>query len=327
MPITNNHDIPLTLAVWMLHDDYDYVSDPNYISATRLLKPTRQIILGSRVPPQDTVEDVDDYTARAVGRALHDSIEKVWKTAYEIPLQKMGYPQSVIDKIKVNPTDDEIDEDTIAIHIEQRETREIRGMTVGGKFDMVADGLLQDNKSTSAYTWVYGGRDTEHQLQGSIYNWLDAGRPDKGLKRRITEDFIQINYVFTDWQKMLARGNPAYPQKRAEKKQIGLMTEADTEKWILDKLMDINVNWHVPEDQLPECNEEDLWLPDPQFKYYADPTKTTGRSTKNFDNLSEANDFMATKGKGIVVAVQGEPKRCGFCAAFDICTQKDRYFT
>ena len=50
MIITNNHGISLPLAVWLLHDDYDYVKDENYISATSLLKSTKQIILSKRIP-------------------------------------------------------------------------------------------------------------------------------------------------------------------------------------------------------------------------------------------------------------------------------------
>ena len=46
---TNNADIDLSVAVWLAHDDYDYVTKPNYISVTTLIKPIRQIILRGRV--------------------------------------------------------------------------------------------------------------------------------------------------------------------------------------------------------------------------------------------------------------------------------------
>ena len=62
---------------------------------------------------------------------------------------------------------------------------------------------------------------------------------------------------------------------------------------------------------------------------HPDPAKANdpaARSTKNFDNLAEANAFKAEKGKGVVVTKLGEPKACEYCPAFDICKQKDAYF-
>ena len=47
--MSNNAGIDLAAALWLAHDDYDYVDKPNYISVTTLIKPIRQIILGMRV--------------------------------------------------------------------------------------------------------------------------------------------------------------------------------------------------------------------------------------------------------------------------------------
>jgi hypothetical protein len=318
--ITNNSDISLSLAVWLLHDEYDYVSEPNYISATSLMKPLRQIILPRRVAPELRQVDVSDFIARALGHSLHDSIEKAWKTGYQRSLALMGYPENVIKKVKINPEPSELQPGDIPIYLEQRATKKVGKWTVGGKFDMVAEGIVHDNKSTSAYTWVYGGRDDEHKLQGSLYRWLN---PDK-----ITEDFIRINYIFTDWQKAQARQNPNYPQKRVESKDIELSTPEEIQRWVEWKLQLIEKYWNSPEKDIPNCTDEELWMSDPAFKYYADPSKTSGRSTKNFDSLAEANSHMASKGgKGIVLTVPGMPKRCDYCDAFAACTQKDKYFS
>ena len=52
-----------------------------------------------------------------------------------------------------------------------------------------------------------------------------------------------------------------------------------------------------------------------------------GRSTKNFDSMAEAKAHLSEKGhKGVIKIIPGEVKRCGYCAAYDICTQKDEYF-
>lgn len=338
MTITNKGDIPLGLAVWLLHDEYDYVQEPNYISVTSLMKPIRHIILPPRVPKEMQQSDVSDFVARALGHSLHDSIEKAWKKGYKRSLKLMGYPDSAIERILINPTPEELSKvkDPIPVYLEQRAFRKIKVgntiYTIGGKFDMTADGILHDNKSTTAYTWLYGTRDDEHKLQGSLYRWLDReGFNDAKCEeplgiQRITEDFIRINYIFTDWQKMSAKQNPNYPQSRILYKDIPLMSDAEMEAWISWKIGLVEQYKNTPESQLPECTDEELWRSAPQYKYYSDPTKTNGRSTKNFDDPKEARDHCNEKGKGIVIAQPGEVKRCGYCNAFPICTQKDRYF-
>ncbi len=77
---------------------------------------------------------------------------------------------------------------------------------------------------------------------------------------------------------------------------------------------------------------QELWRSATSYKYYRDPTKTQGRSSKNFDNLADAQSHKATKGKGqgVIVTVPGKVKACcsGYCDSCDsflICSQKDAY--
>jgi len=320
MAITNNHGVSLALAVWLVNDDYDYNPDENYISVTGLMRPLRQIILPSRVGNKRDV-DVTELAAKAMGNSLHDSIEKAWVKNYIRNLKKLGYSDEIIRRVYINPTDEELaaNPDAIPVYLEQRATRNLGKWTIGGKFDMVAEGIVQDNKSTSAWTWVYGGRDGDHKLQGSLYKWLNPGK--------ITEDFIRINYIFTDWSKA-SLVNPKYPRHRVESKDIPLLDVTESEDWMTEKLSLVEKYMEAPEKEIPECTDEELWMSDPEYKYYADPAKTAGRSTKNFDSLPEARAFMATKaGKGVIKTIPGEPKRCGYCDAFEACSQKDKYFS
>lgn len=324
--ITNNSDISLELAVWLLHDEYDYIKEEKYISVTGLMKPIRQIIIPPRLPPEEYQEDVSDYIARALGHSLHGSIEKAWTVGYAHSLRKLGYPQNIIDLVRINPTDEErkSNPDIIPVFLEQREIREFNGFRIGGKFDMVTEGIVKDTKSTSVWNWVKGTRDEEHQIQGSLYRWLDAGRD----MPRITEDHMRVNYIFTDWQGYMTKTNPNYPQKRVAHKDIPLLTLNQTEEWIRHKLNEIQKHYDTPEFMLPECTDEELWLSEPKFAYYSDPSKTDGRSTKNFPSLREANQHQSEKGKGIVITTPGTPKRCEqYCNAFNGCSQKDKYFS
>lgn len=324
--ITNVGGISLALAVWILHDEYDYIDEENYISVTGLMKPLRQIILPQRIPPEKRVLDVQDFTASALGKAIHDSVEKAWLKDPESKLRKLGIPEAVISRVMVNPSPEAVlsNPDLIAIYLEQRAFRSFRGYTIGGKFDMVAEGIVQDNKSTSAFAWTGGTRDNDHRLQLSLYRWLDAGQKH----RRITEDYGIINYVFTDWSKMMARNNPQYPQKRVEQKQLSLLSVEETERYVINKLALIDQYMNVPEAEIPHCSDEELWRSEPKYKYFSDPAKAAipgSRSTKNFDSLSEANLHLSQMGKGTVLTVPGEVKRCGYCPAFEGCSQKDQY--
>ena len=320
MKFTNETGIPLALAVWLLHDDYDHINEENYISVTSLMKPIKQTILGARVGKLDQSMDISTLIASSLGTALHDSIEKAWLKDHKGALRKLGYPANVVDRVLVNPTKEQLAavEDPIAIYMEQRKFRKVDGWTIGGKFDLVMDGVIQDYKSTSAYSWVYGGKDEDHRQQLSLYRWLNP--------EIITEDFGQINYIFTDWQKSAAANNPNYPQKRLECKALTLHSAEDMEAWVKNRLRTLGAKWNEPEKNLPECTDEELWRSDPKFKYYKDPTNTKGRSTKNFESSAEANAFRAEKGVGVVITIQGEPKRCAYCAAFELCSQKDKYF-
>lgn len=320
MALTNKSDIPLSLAVWLASDDYDYSDDPKEISVTTLMKPIKQIVLGARVDPNTLSQDIEGYIPSRLGTAIHDSIEKSWKEHYQEALTKLGYPKAIISRIRINPSDEELKEsDVIPVYVEQRTKKEIDGFIVSGKFDFVIEGALEDFKSTSTYTYQMGNKDGDYCLQGSMYRWLN---PDK-----ITEETMKIQFIFTDFQPLRAKTEAAkrYPPSRLLSYPIKLMSIPETESYIRNKLGQIKRLFNAPESELPECTDEDLWVAPPVYKYYKNPNNTT-RSTKNYDNAYEANEHKRKDGDvGIVVEVKGEVKACRYCAAFPVCKQKDAY--
>lgn len=319
MKITNNQDISLPMAIWLLADDYDYIDNPNYISVTTLMKPIKQIVLAQRVPAESKGFDLSDLIASRMGTALHDSIEKAINTNMPKALRLLGYPKDTISKILVNPTPEQVSlvQHPIVLWTEQRTMKDVGKWTLGGKFDLVADGIIQDYKSTSAYSWMYGNRNEDHRLQLSIYKWLNQDK--------ITEDYGIINYIFTDWMKSSAAQNPKYPPSRLMSKTLVLTEPRLIQTWVESKLALLDKYSEADEKDMPECTSEELWMSEPAYKYYANADKTDGKSTKNFDTLHEANLHRATKNVGIVKTILGEPKRCGYCPAFEVCKQKDRY--
>lgn len=292
--------IPLPLQVWLMHDDYDYGRADNYISATQLLQPTRSLVLARRMPEPDEI-DLHKLIAPKMGNALHDSIEAVWKVPafWQAAMIRLGYPAKVFTNMDVR--------------IEQRTSRKLDNWLIGGKFDMVLDGNLFDFKSTSVWTWINGDKDEDYQLQGSIYKWLNP--------ELITSDDLTICFIFTDWSQKDAAYKENYPSSRIKQKSIPLLSEAQIERFMKKKLKDIEKNIPLNQNEMVQCTNEELWRTAPKFKYYASGD-ITKRATKVFDTASEAAKYKAAQGKGTVLMVPGEPKRCRYCYAAPICEQR-----
>lgn len=318
MKLTNNHNISLATAVWLATSEYDYVNEPNYISVTTLMKPVRQLALRGRDEIEQVSIDVTDFLAARMGHAFHDSIERAWVNNASGALAMLGYPEKVCQNIVVNPSEEYVkyNPDCIPVYMEKRTIRSFMGKKIGGKFDFVADGMVQDFKSTSTYAWTKGSKDEDYILQGSLYRWLN---PDI-----ITEDIMRINFIFKDWNKNQAKSDKDYPQHPVCHKDLKLMSLEETEQWVKNKIRLIDQYKNAPDEQIPECSDKDLWRSDPVYKYYSDPSKVGGKSTKNFDNLHEANMFKVEKGKGVVLTVPGEARRCEYCDVRHGCKQRER---
>jgi len=327
-PYTNKNNYGMSIAVWLASDTYDqHIGEKPYISATALLKPIRIIVLSKRIAAMAGTDiavepmDIDRLVASSMGTALHDNIETAWKQNYRQGLRNLGIDSNTINLVRINPTDLELSQypDTIPVYIEQRVTKEINGYIIGGKYDFIGDGTLEDFKSMGVYSFLKGDKDDEQRKQGSIYRWLN---PDI-----IKKDYMLIQHLLTDWSKLdaMIKKGKGYPQKRIMSKKLQLMSLEDTEAWILDRLNTIISLDHVPEAELPECTKEELWQDDTIYKYYKNPLSTK-RSTGNYDNSTEAFARLHTDGDvGIVKEIHGKIKRCGYCPAFEICTQKDAY--
>lgn len=314
----NVSEVPLALAVFLASDFYDHDDDPNTISATTLLKPLRQIILPTRIPPGEGLVNLADMMNSRMGTAIHDGIEKAWMTNYRGAMEAIGLPQRIIDRIAINPSDEALasNPDLIPVYMEQRLSRQLGKWKITGKFDFIGEGKVQDFKSTSTFTYKKQTGAEKYTQQGSIYRWLDPVK--------IHQDRMEIHYIFTDWKGAQAKTDPSYPPKRFHTQAFELMSLSETEAFIRRKLELIEQYWDAPEEEIPECDDSELWRSEPVFKYYKNPDKTA-RSTKNFTTKPEAYAFMAEQGNvGIVKEVPGQVTACKYCPAFITCAQKDR---
>jgi hypothetical protein len=311
---TNKTGIPLALAVWLARDEYDH--NDKAISATGLIRPLKQIVLGTRVPAGEEA-DIKSVIAARIGTSIHNAIEQSWVSHYEEAMAALGYPAQVIDRVKINPDPKDLEPNDLPIYLELRTQKDIMGHTISGKFDFVGEGRVQDFKTTSAFTYINKSNDEKYILQGSIYRWLNP--------EIITSNTMSIQFVFLDWSQIKANIDPKYPQSRCLQYDLPLKSLAETESYIKTKLSQIDRYISYPEQDIPECTSEDLWRKAPVFKYYKNPAKLT-RSTKNFDNIMDANNRLATdKNVGIVKEVKGEVVACRYCPALTICKQKNNY--
>lgn len=312
----NVSEVPLALAVFLASDDYDYIDDPHTISTTTLLKPLRQIILASRVPEGEALPKLADMMKLRMGSAIHGGIEHSWKNNYRDAMSALGLPARVIDKVRINPLDQDLTDDVIPIYVEDvRFKRKLGKWTITGKADFIGDGRVQDFKSTSVFVYMKQTNALKFTQQGSIYRWLDP--------KKITQDEMDIHYIFTDHKASMVRSDPNYPPRPFLQQRYPLMSLRETERFIANKLALIEQYWDAPEDDIPLCDPDELWRSEPVFKYYKNPDKTA-RSTKNYDTKQEAMlRFIEDGSKGLVKEVPGQVTACKYCNAFSVCSQKD----
>ena len=307
-------NIPLAVAVFLASDKYEYNDDPFTISVTTLMRPIRQIVLSSRTSKMGGLINIMGQAKSSIGAAIHDGIEDAWVNNYRVALDALGYPEKVIERIRINPKPEDLTGEVIPIYLEQRVNKQVGKWTVSGKFDFVGEGIVQDFKSTSTYTYTSQSNAEKYPLQGSLYRWLNPGI--------ITEDYMLIHYIFTDWKAGLSWGEK-YPSEPVLSQKFMMHSISETEAYVKNKLDQLELALNADEKSLPLCSDEDLWRSDPVFKYYRNPEKTK-RSTKNFDNHNDAMAHQANEGNvGIVIEKPGQVKACAYCAGFALCTQKD----
>ena len=313
--LTNNNNIDLAMAVFLATDFYDGIVADNAISVTTLLKPTKAIILAKRV--QGIMEaDIASKIPSAFGTALHDAIEKAWLHEPQEAMRMLGYPERVVEGVRVNPTTE--DEDAIDVFLEQRVSKEFRGFLINGKYDMIMDGKIHDYKTTGTYTWIKDTNKDKYIKQASLYRWLN---PEK-----ISNHEVRINFIFTDWSKLGYIKSPkTYPAMRIMHRDYKLDSIQDTERWVIAKLKEIADLHDADEGDMPRCTPADLWQGDPVYKYYKDANNRK-RSNGNFSSPMEAErKRRESGGMGVVIPVYDTPKACLYCDAITACKQAQSY--
>ena len=318
--LRNDTGVSLLMAVWLAaNNGYDLVPAPNLISATSLLDPIKCTVLtkrvdASKVTTTSAMGDVMDSLPSKVGTAVHTSVETAWLTSHKQALLTLGYPEEVVNNFKVNPAPGEEAEHNV--YLELRTNKDLDGWVVSGKFDAVVFGQLCDVKNTKVYTYIKGTNNEKWAMQGSIYRWL---RPDI-----ITEDTVQIEYVFNDWDEYKVKSTANYPPRKVMSVRLPLTSIVETEIWIKNRIKELVQALPLSQDQLPTCTKRETWQDSSVFAYY----KKAGaaKATKLFDNSAEAHARKtADGGTGTVTERKAVPKFCNYCNGRSICKQREGY--
>lgn len=306
---TNVHNISLLMSVWLAHDTYDMVPATKKISVTTLLKSPRQTILKSRLTGSDTASDVSELINARLGQSIHKGVEDAWAEPHAA-LRALGYPEKVVEKVIVNPT--EWAKDDFPVWIELRTEKPLAGWTVSGESDAILRGAVHDIKSTGIFAYTSGSNNEKYRLQMSLYRWLNQDK--------VTEDMGYIEYYFKDWDKLESGYKANYPPFPVYQQPIPLLSVSATEQYARKKIGELEVYWDEPETSIPLCSAEDLWQSKPKWQYFG--AATNKKASKNFNTEPEALQWRNAKGKGVVKYQAAKAKACLYCEAASICSQR-----
>lgn len=298
MKITNTLKLPEILVPWLTKTTYTGDPKSTVFSATTLIRSVREIILTKRLnDPKlreeygypEPVADVHTFLRARIGQAIHTAIEETL----------------VGDGVSK-------DDNT---HVELRRNTEFNGVTITGQFDLVKDGTLYDWKTMSAEGAKYP-RTTDYQLQASIYQWLF---PELIVKPRAK--FIKI---LLNWSSAASARSDSYPASPILEEEVPLLPRSVVEDFIRDKTTQLIAAANLDESDLPECTDAELWTSAPEYKYFKKAGQN--RATKAF-GTDKAAAYLYLKeqgGIGFVQEFKGEARKCLYCPAFIVCSQKDR---
>jgi len=350
MKVTNNSGLHLYTAMGLLYSDYDHITDANYISATKLLRPLKMLLL-TQIASVNGIEselDVSDLVKSFAGSAVHTAIEYAWskKSIRDPLLAKLGKSKKYIKRILVNPTKKDLKKfkkkypklKPIIVITEKRAILKIGKYRIGGKCDVIFNGELGDVKNTSTFKYSkimqektdydlivqepnnyktlkqiedYCPSHFEWIMQLSIYRLLHG--------KRVSHNTGNIQNIFSD--RKSSSPFPDYPDYATHTYYFRLFSKKATKTWIKAKLKkyDYLLKTATSEADLPECTSNELWASTPVFKVFNNDNK---RATKVCKTYAEAAEFAKKKPTYHVKEVRSV-SRCNFCPARQVCTQAD----
>lgn len=259
--ITNKLGLPLALVRALQHDSYD--PGESDITVTQLIDPPFLV----RLSKEEVDEDASEMTWRFYGTLFHNNLEK------------FAGPDALT---------------------EVRFYTTVNKWKVGGKLDILENGVLTDWKTTS--TWASEGKQEWEQQLNLLRLLCELNGFQVGA--------IQIVAFYKDWTAH-KKGTNGYPSA-----SVGVIP---VKMWSMEKAMSFleeRVRAHQDPNP-PPCTDEERWMTEKVFALMPNKGK---RAIKLFKSLEEAEEAEeATKG----TFIQPRPtsyRRCeAYCRVRSIC--------
>lgn len=248
-------------------------------SATTLLKGACETILTSR--HFDEIEvDVSDMVWAIWGQAVHAIFEKQSDAGFK----------------------------------EERFEVPVMNSKVTGRVDLydMENEVLYDWKTASVWKVKFADYD-DWKKQGLIYAWL---MKKHGLKVKRCEFWALLK----DHSKAEARKNADYPVSPACKFAFDVTENdlAEIEKFIFDKIEQLEKAEKVADSELCECSKDERWATDDTFAVMKEGRKTAVRV---FENREDAETMLnSLDDKHWMQERKGESKKClDYCQCKNFC--------
>jgi len=292
--------IPIA-AAFDAYQNWDglYVKGGHY-SVTDLLNPPRIVHLRNRhkdsLPPQR----VEDMISAFQGNAWHSFLERNLRAAANKPQW------------------------TKRFLIEAKMWERIAGRKITGKIDCydAHTRTLYDYKITSTWKAIFGDT-TDYEIQLNAYAWFLA-------VNNFPVERIVVIMIHPDWNK---RGltDPMYPRQKIHEVPLRVWPFEEQEKFLIEKVTAIRDTEDVPDDQLPECTDEETWLRGEAFAIREPGKKRATRVLSSKIEVEKYVEYREAEGKPLhpdhtVEFRPGERTRCnGFCNVCTVCSQYAGY--
>ena len=284
MQITNKMNLPEALVKAVSPEKHN---KPNCLSATTLIKGTKETILTDRHWNEITV-DVSQMIWALFGTAVHLLLE-----------QQEG--DNVLKEVQFE--------------------KEFQGITVTGKVDNydLTTQTLNDYKTAS--TWKARFKSFEDwEKQGYIYAYLMKQSGYTVKKAR----FIAL---LKDWTPMEAKfgakkGYPALPVYVHEF-DIDPLKLLETERFIKDRVADYLLYRNLPDDSIPDCTEHERWEEKPSWAVMKKGKTKASKVFKAVEGFTEADakNYAAAQKDSYIEFRPGEVKKCeNYCNCNGFCS-------
>ena len=274
MKVTNKHNLPQPIVRAVeLSIRKPPKPGERIITVTGLIKPPRIVML-ERLHWDELEIDVMDSIWSLTGTALHKFLDDQDETA---PVQEERF----------------------------RTTRD--GWVISGQIDRLSEaGVLQDYKTTSVWSAIYGKPEWEDQL--NLYAWLLRVHKYEVVG-------AEIIAFLRDWNRNGALKHD-YPQNPCVTIPVILWPEVVVEHFVAIRLGRLDAAMV----SLPDCTAEERWAKPDTWAVVKAGNK---RADRVLNSEREAMDFVFGKpGKYEIQHRRGDSTRCrSYCSVSSVCSQ------